>query len=246
MQIPKGQHPQVNDYHLIKCPVGESGNVSFLTQNLQGKSEYRCTIPAGNAIMIPISTGECTSDEAKSSIAEDMMKCATEGNKYLTFIYILYLFIILTSKLSSGKTEEINTSNTSYSAGTPTIDPNLQRKIEDIRNAAATIKTVSVRIRDTIRTLRQSGAIDEVVSAVHESSIAMRDTTREISKVSSEIKKRGVLKETAKTIDETISAAKDTTESLKNSLMEVKEEAPQTVEVIKKARVRTKGRKASK
>ena len=35
--------------------------------------------------MIPISTGECTSDEAKSSVPADMMKCATEGNKYLTF-----------------------------------------------------------------------------------------------------------------------------------------------------------------
>jgi hypothetical protein len=35
--------------------------------------------------MIPISTGECTSDEAKSDIPADMMKCATEGNKYLSF-----------------------------------------------------------------------------------------------------------------------------------------------------------------
>jgi hypothetical protein len=35
--------------------------------------------------MIPILTGECTSDEAKSSVPADMMKCATEGNKYSTF-----------------------------------------------------------------------------------------------------------------------------------------------------------------
>jgi hypothetical protein len=84
IQIPKEQHPQVNP-DLKKCPVGESGSVSFLTQILQGKSEYSCTIPAGHAIMIPISTGECTSDEAKSDIPADMMKCATEGNKYLSF-----------------------------------------------------------------------------------------------------------------------------------------------------------------
>jgi hypothetical protein len=70
----------------------------------------------------------------------------------------------------------------------------------------------------------------------------MRDTTREISKVSSEIRKRGVLKETAKTMDKTICAAKDTSKSLKNSLME---EAPQSVKVIKKTRVRTKGREVS-
>jgi hypothetical protein len=85
VQIPKEQHPQTVDGPLIKCPVGESGSVSFLTQKLQGKSEYRCTIPAGHAIMIPISTGECTSDEAQSSIPANMMKCATVGNDYLTF-----------------------------------------------------------------------------------------------------------------------------------------------------------------
>ena len=85
MQIPKEQHPQAVDPNVIKCPVGESGNVSFLTHILQGKSQYGCTIPAGNAIMIPILTGECTSDEAKSSVPADMMKCATEGNKYSTF-----------------------------------------------------------------------------------------------------------------------------------------------------------------
>ena len=85
MGIPKEQHPQVNDPDLIKCPVGESGSVSFLTHSLQGKTEYSCTIPTGNAIMIPISTGECTSDEAQSSKLTDMIKCATEGDKYLTF-----------------------------------------------------------------------------------------------------------------------------------------------------------------
>lgn len=85
IQIPKEQHPQVVDPNLVKCPVGESGNVSFLTQILQGESKYSCTIPAGHAVMIPILTGECTSDEARSSVPEDMVKCATEGNKYGTF-----------------------------------------------------------------------------------------------------------------------------------------------------------------
>ena len=85
MQIPKEQHPQLLGSTVKVCPVGDPGNVSFLTQSLQGKTEYSCTIPAGHAIMIPISTGECTSDEAKSSMPADMMRCATEGNKYLIF-----------------------------------------------------------------------------------------------------------------------------------------------------------------
>lgn len=41
-----------------------------------------------------------------------------------------------------------------------------------MRNALATIKNVSIWIRDTVRKLRQSGVIDEVVSGLHESSTA--------------------------------------------------------------------------
>jgi hypothetical protein len=85
IQIPKEQHPVGNNANLIKCPVGESGSVSFLTQSLQGESQYSCAIPAGHAIMIPISTGECTTEEAQSSIPADMINCATEGDKYITF-----------------------------------------------------------------------------------------------------------------------------------------------------------------
>jgi hypothetical protein len=83
IQIPKQQHPGVVQSNLIKCPVGESGSVSFLTHSLQGESKYSCTVQAGHAIMIPISTGECTSDEAKSSVPADMLKCASEGDRYL-------------------------------------------------------------------------------------------------------------------------------------------------------------------
>jgi hypothetical protein len=57
-----------------------------LTQNLQGESHYTCTIPAGHAILVPISTGECTTDEAHSDSPADLIKCATEGDKYLTYV----------------------------------------------------------------------------------------------------------------------------------------------------------------
>jgi hypothetical protein len=84
MSIPKEQHPKANP-NLTKCPVGESGPVSFLTQSLQGESHYACTIPAGHAILLSISTGECTTDDAHSNSLADLIKCATEGDKYLTF-----------------------------------------------------------------------------------------------------------------------------------------------------------------
>ena len=78
------QHPQAVDPNLIKCPVGESGNVSFLTHILQGKSQYGCDHSGWQCYNDAILTGECTSDEAKSSVPADM-RSATEGNKYSTF-----------------------------------------------------------------------------------------------------------------------------------------------------------------
>ena len=82
-QIPKAQHPI--SANLTECPVGESGSVSFLTQALQGKPQYSCTIPSNHAILIPIGNGLCTNDEAKSSEPAAMMTCATEGNKFLKY-----------------------------------------------------------------------------------------------------------------------------------------------------------------
>lgn len=84
MAIPKNQHPESNA-NVTKCPVGESGQVSFLTHSYQGKSQFTCTIPAAHAILVPISSGECTTDEAHSNLPADLINCASEGDKYLTF-----------------------------------------------------------------------------------------------------------------------------------------------------------------
>jgi len=65
VSVPKAEHPQTNPRTV--CATKVSGQVSFLVQNLQGPSHYSCAIPAKNAIMLPISTGSCTSIEAHST-----------------------------------------------------------------------------------------------------------------------------------------------------------------------------------
>jgi hypothetical protein len=83
VSVPKAEHPQINPNTV--CATKESGQVSFLSHNLQGPSHYLCTIPAKNAIMAPISTGSCTSIEARSTKLTDLISCATTGDQYLTF-----------------------------------------------------------------------------------------------------------------------------------------------------------------
>src|SRR5215831_6595826 len=78
----------------------------------------------------------------------------------------------------------IHDNSTSRSSGTITkIDPSMQKTIDTIRDVAKNMRDTSARIRDVVQAIHQSGAIDELVTAVHEAVIAARDTTKEINEV---------------------------------------------------------------
>ena len=83
----------------------------------------------------------------------------------------------------------------------PTIilDENTQKTIDSIKNIAINIREASNRARETMRVLRQSGAINELTSAIQEAMIAARDTTREINETAKELRDRGVIRDTAST-----------------------------------------------
>jgi hypothetical protein len=83
VSLPKADHPQTNPKTV--CATKESGQVSFLVQSYQGPQHYTCTIPAKNSIMVPISTGSCTSIEAHSTKLADLVNCASNGDQHLTF-----------------------------------------------------------------------------------------------------------------------------------------------------------------
>jgi hypothetical protein len=86
ISLPTQGHPYITP-NLENCPVGDSGQVSFLTHSIQGKSRYTCTIPAGHAILLHISSAECSTPELpldQRSPAE-YIRCASEGQEYLTF-----------------------------------------------------------------------------------------------------------------------------------------------------------------
>jgi hypothetical protein len=84
ISLPKQGHPFITP-NLENCPVGKFGSVAFLTHSLEGESHYTCAIPAQHAILLPISNGECNSNEAHSDSPAVLLKCATEGQKYGAF-----------------------------------------------------------------------------------------------------------------------------------------------------------------
>jgi methyl-accepting chemotaxis protein len=118
----------------------------------------------------------------------------------------------------------------------------MQKTIDTIRDVAKNIREASARIRDVVQAIHQSGAIDELVTAVHEAVIAARDTTKEINETAKELKERGVIKETATNVEETVVLAREIGESVKHTVQQIGESAPLTSETLREATTKVKYR----
>jgi hypothetical protein len=81
ISIPASQHPREN-YTDAKCASNQAGPVWFLADQLGGREERTCTIPAGKAVLIPILTGECANNIPGIKNDQDLRRCAMEGDEY--------------------------------------------------------------------------------------------------------------------------------------------------------------------
>ena len=138
------------------------------------------------------------------------------------------------------KPNPTTTASTNTKASIREMTP--EQTSETIKKIARNIRDASARMRETVKTLRQSGAIDELTQAVHEPTIAARDTTREISDTAKDLKERGVIKDTASAVEETTIAARETAQVIKESARETAESAPVTADTVKEAASKIKSR----
>ena len=150
------------------------------------------------------------------------------------------LFLTYYSMSSSSRPEEAGTYVPTTATTNMTVDADTQRTVDSIKNIAKNIREASSRIRDTVRTLRQSGAIDELTQAIQEAVIATRDTTQEISATARELRERGIIRDTASGIEETAIAAKATAETVKGSAQQVKKAVPKTAETLRELSSKTR------
>jgi len=79
--IPTANHPRDN-YSPEKCGINQAGPVWFLADQLGGREERTCTIPAGKAIFVPLLIGECDYSTPEIKNDADLQRCASEGNNY--------------------------------------------------------------------------------------------------------------------------------------------------------------------
>jgi malate/lactate dehydrogenase len=87
-----------------------------------------------------------------------------------------------------------------------------------VKEFAKTIRDSSTKMCETLRTLHQTGAIDEMADAIRAAAVATRDTAREIEEISKEIKDRGVIKETKNAVKDAVTAVRETEQTLEESL----------------------------
>lgn len=140
--------------------------------------------------------------------------------------------------------DESNTANASRVRGntptttdtsadmTPSIDA--RQTAETIRGIARRIREESIRMRELVHAIHQSGAVDELVDSFREASLATRDTAKEINDAARALRDRGAIRETAVAIDETAKAAQETAETVRVAAKEVEEAAPITSETVRK------------
>jgi methyl-accepting chemotaxis protein len=114
-----------------------------------------------------------------------------------------------------------------------------------MKETARRIRDQAVVVRETVKTLRESGAIEELAIAIKEISIAARDTSREINETAKQLREQGVIKDTAASIDETTAAWKNTADEARRAGDDIRANAPQTIEAAKKVAEGVKSQKES-
>jgi uncharacterized protein Yka (UPF0111/DUF47 family) len=127
-----------------------------------------------------------------------------------------------------------NTSTTDTTAGITPPSVDAQHTAETIRSIARRIREESIRMRELVHAIHQSGAVDELVDSFREASLATRDTAKEINDAARALRDRGAIRETAVAIDETAKAAQETAETVRVAAKEVEEAAPITSETVRK------------
>jgi gas vesicle protein len=116
---------------------------------------------------------------------------------------------------------------------------------ESIKNVSKDIRESSSSLRELILTLIRSGAMEEMVRTIIETTTAIRDTANEINDAIKDLKEREIIRDTARAVEGTTSSARDTIKTAKDTTREVADTTPTTAKMLKEAieRVKPKVRK---
>ncbi|MCI4432932.1 MAG: hypothetical protein JHC41_04955 [Nitrosopumilus sp.] len=104
--------------------------------------------------------------------------------------------------------------------------------VEAIQNVSKNIREYSSKMRETMKTLRESGAIPEMADAIREASFAVRDTVNDINETTKELKRKGAVVETASAIENTLKFAEASAATVKEIATDAGKASPHTTKAI--------------
>ncbi len=101
-----------------------------------------------------------------------------------------------------------------------------------IQNISKNIREHSLRMRETVKTLRESGVIPEMAEAIRDGSFAVRDTVKDINAATQELKKSGVVIDTASAVENTLKSAEKSITTVKEMSIESGKVSPRTAKSV--------------
>jgi hypothetical protein len=117
-----------------------------------------------------------------------------------------------------------------------------EQTADAIKNIARNIRESSYKMREAIKAIRQSGAIDELTEAVREATIAARDTAVEISDTAKDMRERGVIRETIIAAEEVNVAARETAQTVRETVSRRERSELGSTDVTERPAAKTKTR----
>lgn len=142
------------------------------------------------------------------------------------------LFVIVINKFYP--THNMKNTNISNPSSKEVMVQSLTAKqtVGSIQNISKNIREYSLRMRETMGTLRESGAIPEMAQAIREASFAVRDTAKDINEATQELKKNGVIVDTAGAVEKTLKSAEESVKTVKEISAEAGNASPKTTQAV--------------
>ena len=110
---------------------------------------------------------------------------------------------------------------------------NANQTVENIQNISRNIREYSLQMRQTMKTLRESGAIPEVALAIRDGSFVARDIAKNISETAQEFKRNGIVHETANAVENTLKSAEESVTIVKDLATVAGKTSPHTIQTVK-------------
>ena len=110
---------------------------------------------------------------------------------------------------------------------------NANQTVETIQNISRNIRERSLQMRQTMKTLRESGVIPEIALAIRDGSFAVRDIAKDISETTQELKKNCTVHETASAVENTLKSAEESMMTVKDLIIVAERTSPNTVQIVK-------------